>query len=721
MILKPGNTFDLSNKTSEVDYLSVLNNREIIVFKINTRLEVTFMRQDIAGEENYRVIFNDNSFANSDIIEIFTPIRNNGTFKDANRTGFLELGDYVRFTVRVEPLSNTTKDYGFIMGSVGNIFDTNSYESTEAIVVEDHFPLYRNRDKANDESLDKSGSTEYEFDNIKYYMPNGLPANETFVGDYTARTTSQENEIFVEGEGDEHQAEHAAEGDEHQAEHAAEGDEHQAEHAAEGDEHQAEHAEGDEHQAESAEGDEHQAEHAEGDEHQAEHAEGDEHQAEHAEGDEHQAEHAEGDEHQAEHAEGDEHQAEHAEGDEHQAEHAAEGDEHQAESGEGDDEDTSEVKKILCLHGGGSSGSVLENQQGMQDLMDELGNGYEFVFTNSPESGGVWIRDPPGGKEDPTTDLDWADNSVTHLKNLIAANGPFYGILGYSQGAAMVILLLAHLASIGSSVTFERVILSNGYLPTTHQGLMDTINNNKTYDQDTLNFIGEQDNNFKALGLAINENNLFTNFQVLRSNLAGHNLPSSGDPTLDDMVNFIKNGVTVTIQPVDGPSEEPTDEGDDVTIQPVKSLIQFLNDENLTTFLDGIEMVELDVELNPSENGPFTIFVPTNDAFVASGIDLNNFTTPEGKEFLRGALQYHVHEGEQNEDEIRTLISNNYGLGMMNGNVVTLSETGGNIKINESTITSFNNIISNGLVHVIDTVLTQGDEEDDGEDPSRTS
>ena len=41
-------------------------------------------------------------------------------------------------------------------------------------------------------------------------------------------------------------------------------------------------------------------------------------------------------------------------------------------------------KKILCLHGGGSSGPAFQSQTGMKNLMASLdSNKYEFVFANT--------------------------------------------------------------------------------------------------------------------------------------------------------------------------------------------------------------------------------------------------------------------------------------------------------------------------------------------------
>ena len=60
--------------------------------------------------------------------------------------------------------------------------------------------------------------------------------------------------------------------------------------------------------------------------------------------------------------------------------------------------------KILALHGGGETANGLRNQQGTQDLMDAL-PGFDFVFASTPENNNVWIKDPPGGKGEPTTCL----------------------------------------------------------------------------------------------------------------------------------------------------------------------------------------------------------------------------------------------------------------------------------------------------------------------------
>ena len=53
-----------------------------------------------------------------------------------------------------------------------------------------------------------------------------------------------------------------------------------------------------------------------------------------------------------------------------------------------------------------------------QNLMTALPN-FDFVFINSSINGGVWWSDPPGGKDNPTTDEDWANTSLTYIENYI--------------------------------------------------------------------------------------------------------------------------------------------------------------------------------------------------------------------------------------------------------------------------------------------------------------
>ena len=191
------------------------------------------------------------------------------------------------------------------------------------------------------------------------------------------------------------------------------------------------------------------------------------------------------------------------------------------------------ASRILCLHGGGGNASSLEYQQGMQDLIAVLPD-CEFIFASSPVSGGVWYNDPPGGGKDPTYDPNWADVSVNYLNDFIEANGPFDAILGYSQGVPMSLVYLAT-----GSYDFDNALLFNGYLPTTHMGLINVIDANSPFTQSALIFIAQNDYYFYDMGLELK--NKFTSYTELISTSAGHALPTQTDTNFQSVVNFLAN------------------------------------------------------------------------------------------------------------------------------------------------------------------------------------
>ena len=207
-------------------------------------------------------------------------------------------------------------------------------------------------------------------------------------------------------------------------------------------------------------------------------------------------------------------------------------------AGESDDS-TTILPRILCLHGGGDSAAIFQSDPAMQDLIEAVSE-FEFIFVDAPEEGGLWIRDPPGGKDEGTSDPDWADTSISFLDEYISENGPFYGILGFSQGAAMIPVYLAH-----SSFTFERAIMFNGYMPTTHHGLIGTIEQNVPFETHSLIFEGEQD------PFAYGSDELVGNFSNPKhviSNDADHHLPFDSDDAFGEVVEFFTQSASTNEQ-----------------------------------------------------------------------------------------------------------------------------------------------------------------------------
>ena len=181
-------------------------------------------------------------------------------------------------------------------------------------------------------------------------------------------------------------------------------------------------------------------------------------------------------------------------------------------------------------------------QPGMQDLISDLPE-FEFFFADAPDDDSMcdqcWYADPPGGKGEPNEDRTWADISIEYLDGIVEEHGPFYGILGYSQGCPMATVYIAN-----SNTSFEKAFLFNGYLPTTHSGLNDTINEVAPLDVDALIFGGDND----VFIFGVEElAGVYEEPTIIISSTADHHLPSSDDETYGDVLGFFRQGTNGTL------------------------------------------------------------------------------------------------------------------------------------------------------------------------------
>ena len=112
--------------------------------------------------------------------------------------------------------------------------------------------------------------------------------------------------------------------------------------------------------------------------------------------------------------------------------------------------------------------------------------------------------------------------------------------------------------------------------------------------------------------------------------------------------------------------------------------------------------------------GPFTVFAPTNAAFAklpAGTVD--NLVKPENKETLTTILTYHVVSGAMDSKAIAKAIKAGGGkavLKTVQGGELTATMGGGKLKLIDakggaSTVTIKDVKQSNGVIHVVDTVL----------------
>ncbi len=100
--------------------------------------------------------------------------------------------------------------------------------------------------------------------------------------------------------------------------------------------------------------------------------------------------------------------------------------------------------------------------------------------------------------------------------------------------------------------------------------------------------------------------------------------------------------------------------------------------------------------------GPFTVFAPTDDAFakLPAGT-LDSLLLPENKQKLTDILLYHVVSGKVMAADVVTLTEAETVLGQK----VTVKVDMGKVYINEAQVIITDVKASNGVIHVIDTVL----------------
>ncbi|GIK06342.1 hypothetical protein Aspvir_001990 [Aspergillus viridinutans] len=96
--------------------------------------------------------------------------------------------------------------------------------------------------------------------------------------------------------------------------------------------------------------------------------------------------------------------------------------------------------KILCLHGMGTSSDIFEFQT--QSLRSLLPAHFEFLFVDGdymcqPADGVASIFPPPFLCYYPEPDKDAVERALSTLRNVVEEEGPFDGVIGYSQGASL--------------------------------------------------------------------------------------------------------------------------------------------------------------------------------------------------------------------------------------------------------------------------------------------
>jgi uncharacterized surface protein with fasciclin (FAS1) repeats len=146
---------------------------------------------------------------------------------------------------------------------------------------------------------------------------------------------------------------------------------------------------------------------------------------------------------------------------------------------------------------------------------------------------------------------------------------------------------------------------------------------------------------------------------------------------------------------------------------PTKTIVEnAMNSKDHTTLVAAVKAAGLVDTLSGS--GPFTVFAPTNAAFgkLPAGT-VDSLVMPENKDTLTKVLTYHVVAGRMTSADIAAKIRAGHGnatlttvegeplMARMEGKWLVLTDAKGGM----SRVTTANVMQSNGVIHVVDTVL----------------
>ncbi len=142
---------------------------------------------------------------------------------------------------------------------------------------------------------------------------------------------------------------------------------------------------------------------------------------------------------------------------------------------------------------------------------------------------------------------------------------------------------------------------------------------------------------------------------------------------------------------------------DEMSSQDIVQLASATTD--LGTLVKAVQAADLVETLKGT--GPFTVFAPTNAAFSKlPAATLDTLLMPENKTQLQSILTYHVVPAKamssdlKDGQEITTVQGAKLMVGIANGEVTLIDAVG-----NKSKVTKADIMASNGVVHMIDTVV----------------
>lgn len=185
------------------------------------------------------------------------------------------------------------------------------------------------------------------------------------------------------------------------------------------------------------------------------------------------------------------------------------------------------------------------------------------------------------------------------------------------------------------------------------------------------------------------------------------------------LLSFVLLSATVLLGSCSGTSSsasasaEKTVKVGGAEMYPSKNIVEnAINSKDHTTLVAAVKAAGLVETLQG--DGPFTVFAPTNAAFnqLPAGT-VDTLLKPENKAALQGVLTYHVVSGKISATDLVQMITKNGGqtsFKTVQGDTLTAKLDGKKVKItdtsgNTATVTIADVNQSNGVIHVVDTVL----------------
>jgi uncharacterized surface protein with fasciclin (FAS1) repeats len=132
-----------------------------------------------------------------------------------------------------------------------------------------------------------------------------------------------------------------------------------------------------------------------------------------------------------------------------------------------------------------------------------------------------------------------------------------------------------------------------------------------------------------------------------------------------------------------------------------KDIINTLKDNQSTSFqtlLDGLQQA-FDLDKTLKDEGPYTLFAPTDKAFKHISLeDIQNLFGNKKK--LREVMMYHIVTGKADAKTLRAVPS----IKTMDGRDLPLSTSGGDLYVGKALVLVTDIPCTNGTIHILDQV-----------------